>query len=50
MDAMNEKSPCLRMSLVSISENRDDATNTVSHSATFRIYIYGIDVELEETL
>lgn len=49
MEALNEKSTCLRMSLVSINENRDDATGSEGMSASFRIYIYGIDVELDDT-
>lgn len=48
LDAMNQKSTCLRMNLISITENTDDATGEKGMSAAFRIYLYGIDVELEE--
>ena len=48
MDALNAKSTCLRMSLVSLSENQNDATGTQEMSGVFNIYIYGIDVELTE--
>lgn len=47
MDAMNAKSTCLRMSLISISENQDNATDAEEMVGVFRIYIYGIDVELQ---
>lgn len=47
MDDMNAKSTCLRMSLISISENHDNATDTEEMLGVFRIYIYGIDVELQ---
>lgn len=48
MDAMNAKSTCLRMDMVNISENTQDATGTEGMIANFRIYIYGIDIILEE--
>lgn len=47
MDDMNTKSTCLRMSLISISEYQDNATDTEEMVGVFRIYIYGIDVELQ---
>lgn len=47
MDDMNAKSTCLRMSLVSISENQDHAADTEEMLGVFRIYIYGINVELQ---
>lgn len=47
MDDMNAKSTCLRMSLISISENQDNATDTEEMVGVFRVYIYGIDVELQ---
>lgn len=47
MDDMNAKSTCLRMSLISISEYQDNATDTEEMVGVFRIYIYGIDVELQ---
>lgn len=48
VDDMNAKSPCLRMSTVSISENSSDATGEKQMTASFRIYLYGIDVDLPE--
>lgn len=48
MDAVNEKSTCLRMNLISITENQNDATGEQGMLATFRIYLYGINVELEK--
>lgn len=48
MDAMNAKSTCLRMDMVNISENTQDATGAEGMIANFRIYIYGIDIILEE--
>lgn len=47
MDDMNTKSTCLRMSLISISEYQDNATDTEEMVGVFRVYIYGIDVELQ---
>ena len=48
MDALNEKSTCIRMSLVSLTDNQNDATGTQEMAAVFKIFIYGIDVELTE--
>lgn len=48
MDALNAKSTCLRMSLVSLSDNQNDATGTQGMTGVFKIFIYGIDVEIAE--
>ena len=48
MDALNEKSTCIRLSLVSLTDNQNDATGTQEMAAAFKIFIYGIDVELTE--
>lgn len=47
MDDMNAKSTCLRMSLISITENQDNAADADEMMGVFRIYIYGINVELQ---
>lgn len=48
MDALNAKSTCLRVSLVNITDNQNDATGTQGMAAVFKIFIYGINVELTE--
>ncbi len=48
MDEVNEKSQCLRMNLVAVQKNNNDATGMREYTATFRIYLYGIGVETEE--
>jgi Tfp pilus assembly protein PilO len=48
VDDLNEKSPCLRISLVSVTENNADATGNEPMVASLKIYIYGIDVKLDE--
>lgn len=45
--ALNEKSPCLSVDTVSMAQNTDSASGTESMTASFRIYIYGINVKLE---
>lgn len=47
MDALNQKSTGLRMDLLSIYENTMDATGRQGMTASFRIYIYGVDVQIE---
>lgn len=48
MDVMNEKSPCLRVSLLSMREDEDSATEYGGMLVTFRLYIYGINIDLGE--
>lgn len=47
IDALNEKSTCLRVDTISITPNEADATGTQGMTAAFRIYIYGIDARIE---
>lgn len=48
MDAMNAKSPCLRVSLLSLKEDENSAVEAGGMFATFRIYLYGINIDLED--
>lgn len=48
MKALNEKSPCLRVDTFSLQKNASDATGSQGMTASFRIYIYGIDIKAEE--
>lgn len=47
MDALNQKSTGLRVDMLSIYENTMDATGRHGMTASFRIYIYGVDVQIE---
>lgn len=47
IEELNNTSPCLLVEMISITNNRSDATGRYEKDAILSIYIYGIDVVIE---
>lgn len=47
IEELNNTSPCLLVEMISITNNRSDATGIYEKDAILSIYIYGIDVVIE---